>query len=291
LIRTLNRELGGGAGDLPVRFHPGISYRHLLVLPGGWANPEVECTPPHDFVGGKVADLLPQPMSGATDPVGAKLTADRLRELHELSLPILRDHPVNVARRQGGQDEATSIWTWSPGRRPQMKTLEELYGVRSAVISAVDLIMGLGVCAGMDVIKVSGATGLHDTNYEGKATACLDALADHDLVYLHVEASDEASHSCDLPLKIKCIEYLDNRLVQLITDGLTERGIEATIAVLPDHPTPVSTGQHGRSPVPVAIYYPGIEPDECTCYDEKQAALGSLGLMVGDEFIRRVVGR
>ncbi len=291
LIRALDAELGAGQGEQPARFYPGISYRHLLVLSGDWASTEVECIPPHDYVGGQVADLLPRAAAKATDPAGAENTARRLCELHQLSWTILRDHPVNVARRASGKDEATSIWTWSPGRRPQMKTLESLYGVRAAVISAVDLIMGLGVYAGMDVIKVPGATGLHDTNYEGKAKACLDALSDHDFVYVHVEASDEASHSCDLDLKIKCIEYLDQRLVRLISEGLIERGIEATIAILPDHPTPVSTGQHGRSPVPVAIYHPGITADGGTCYDEEQAARGSLGLMKGDEFMQMVIGR
>jgi len=167
--------------------------------------------------------------------------------------------------------------------------MQERFGVRGAVISAVDLIMGLGVYAGLDVIRVPGATGLHDTNYEGKAQACLDALQDHDFVYVHVEASDEASHARDLDLKIKCIEYLDERLVRLILAGLAERGIAATVAVLPDHPTPVETGQHGRDPVPVAILQPGQTPDLTQRYDEVEAARGSLGSMVGEDFIRRVL--
>jgi 2,3-bisphosphoglycerate-independent phosphoglycerate mutase len=171
-----------------------------------------------------------------------------------------------------------------------MPTLEERFGVKGAVISAVDLIMGLGVYAGLDVIRVPGATGLHDTNYEGKAQACLDALEDHDFVYVHVEATDEAGHARDLDLKIRCIEYLDERLVRHILEGLEARGVEAAIAVLPDHPTPVETGQHGRDPVPVAIRWPGETPDDAQGYDEVQALNGSLGLMEGDQFIKRMLG-
>ncbi len=286
LIRALDGELGGGKGPDPVLFFPGVSYRHLLVLRGGWASPAVECAPPHDNVGGRVADLLPRPL----DP-GAASTAQRLVELYRRALPILEDHPVNRARRAAGKDEANAIWTWSPGRRQPLETLKERYGVRGAVISAVDLIMGLGVCLGMDLIRVSGATGLADTNYEGKARACLDALADHDLVYVHVEATDEAGHARDLDLKIKCIEYLDQRLVRLILEGLDARGIEAAIAVLPDHPTPVATGQHGRDPVPVAILRPGETPDAAERFDEEQAKRGSLGMMTGAEFMRRMTQR
>lgn len=283
LIRALDTELGGGQGPYPAHFYPGISYRHLLVLRGGWAVPGVECAPPHDNVGGRVADLLPRPLDQ-----GAALTARRLNELYERALPILANHPVNVARRAAGKDEANAIWTWSPGRRQKLESLSERYGVRGAVISAVDLIMGLGVCVGMDLIRVPGATGLYDTNYEGKAQACLDVLADHDLVYVHVEATDEAGHARDLDLKIRCIEYLDQRLVRLILAGLDERAIEAAIAVLPDHPTPVATGQHGRDPVPVAILRPGETPDSTERYDEEQASRGSLGMMTGMQFMRRM---
>lgn len=310
LIRDLDRELGGGRGERPVQFFPGISYRHLLLLRGGWASPAVACAPPHDHLDDLAEDLLPRPIpagagagsgdsheetlrahpeGAAAEADAAAATAERLRELYYRSLEILRDHPINEARRKKGQDEASCIWTWSPGRRPRMKTLQDLYGVRSAVISAVDLIMGLGVYAGMDVIRVPGATGLHDTNYEGKAQACLDALRDHDLVYVHVEASDEAGHARDLELKIRCIEYLDDRLVRPILEGLEGRSPQWTLAVLPDHPTPVETGQHGRDPVPVAIWRRGDEADATIAFDEEQAKQGALGLMVGDQFMRRVV--
>ena len=283
LIRALDAELGGGQGPHPAHFFPGVSYRHLLVLRGGWASPAVECAPPHDNVGGRVADLLPQALDQ-----GAATTARRLIELYERALPILAGHPVNAARRAAGKDEANAIWTWSPGRRQPLQSLAERYGVRGAVISAVDLIMGLGVCVGMDLVRVPGATGLSDTNYEGKAAAALDALADHDLVYVHVEATDEAGHARDLDLKVRCIEYLDQRLVRLILEGLDTRGIRAAIAVLPDHPTPVATGQHGRDPVPVAILRPGEAPDATERYDEVEAARGALGMMSGLQFMRRM---
>jgi len=286
LVRALDAELGGGQGPAPAHFFPGVSYRHLLVLRGGWASPAVECAPPHDNVGGRVADLLPRALEE-----GAAPTARRLVELYERALPILAAHPVNAARRAAGKDEANAIWTWSPGRRQPLASLRERYGVRGAVISAVDLIMGLGVCVGMDLVRVPGATGLADTNYEGKAAAALDALADHDLVYVHVEATDEAGHARDLDLKIRCVEYLDGRLVRPILEGLGARGVRAAIAVLPDHPTPVATGQHGRDPVPVAILRPGEAPDGTERYDEAAAARGSLGLMTGSQFMQLMTER
>lgn len=288
LIQRLDQELGGGSGPLPVRFHAGVSYRHLLVLPGGWATSAVQCAPPHDNVGVLEEELLPRPLPGLSGAEAelAGRTAQRLVDLHRRAAQILADHPVNAARAAAGLDQANSIWTWSPGRRPTMQTMRERFGVSGAVISAVDLIRGLGVYAGLDVIHVPGATGLHDTNYEGKAQACLDALADHDFVYVHVEATDEAGHARDLDLKIRCIEYLDRRLVRPILEGVEAMGIEATIAVLPDHDTPVQTGQHGRNPVPVAIRRPGQTPDQVQGYDEVQALEGSLGLLEGDEFIR-----
>lgn len=289
LIAALDRELGAGRGDHPARFHPGISYRHLTVLPGGWASPEVECAPPHDRVGGLVEDLLPASAPGAGPE--AQATAARLRELIRQSQPILAGHGVNAARRATGRDTADSVWFWSPGRRPTMPTLQERFGIRGAVISAVDLIMGLGIYAGMEVIRVPGATGLHDTNYEGKAAACLRALDEFDLVYVHVEASDEAAHARDLDLKIRCIEYLDHRLIRLVLDGIRSRSDLVSLAVLPDHPTPVETGDHGREPVPVALLRPGLPPDSCQRYDEGEAARGSLGMMEGDRFMRELLGR
>jgi 2,3-bisphosphoglycerate-independent phosphoglycerate mutase len=203
---------------------------------------------------------------------------------------ILKDHPVNRRRVSEGKDPANAIWPWSAGRRPKMQTIQERFGVRGAVISAVDLIMGLGLYAGMDVIRVEGATGLWDTNYEGKAAACIRALQDHDLVYVHVEATDEAGHAKDLDLKIRCIEMLDDRLVRLVLEGVDRAGIETAVAVLSDHPTPVATGTHAGDPVPVAVRRSGQSPDGTNAYDEEQAKAGGLPFMRGDEFIRIALG-
>jgi 2,3-bisphosphoglycerate-independent phosphoglycerate mutase len=285
IIHTLQSELGSDSGAMPVDFHAGVSYRHLLVLRGADASPKVRCAPPHDHVGGRVADLLP-----AAEEAGAKATEAVLRGLMAKADGILKDHPVNRKRISEGKDPANAIWPWSPGRKPKMETLQERFGVRGAVISAVDLIMGLGRYAGMDVIRVPGATGLWDTNYEGKAAACLQALRDHDLVYVHVEATDEAGHARDLDLKIKCIEMLDERLVRPVLEGVERNGVETSIAVLPDHPTPVSTGIHSGDPVPVAVRFPGRPADQTTAFDEEQAKRGSLPFMRKDDFIRIALG-
>ena len=285
IVRDLDRELGGGRGERPARFHTGVSYRHLLVLPGGWASPEFDCTPPHDFVGGREVDLMPVPRNE-----GARATVERILEIHKGARAILADHPVNVRRRAAGKDPANSMWVWSPGRRPRMETYAQRFGLSGAVISAVDLIRGIGVYAGFERIDVKGATGLADTNYEGKANAALAALERHDFVYVHVEASDEAGHSRDLALKIKCIEMLDERLVRIVLDGIEARGLDVAVAVLPDHPTPVETGAHANDPVPVAILRPGDNADSVQGYDEEQVKKGSLGLLRGDAFIRKVLG-
>ncbi|MBN2104609.1 cofactor-independent phosphoglycerate mutase [bacterium] len=263
------------------RLYPGLSYRHILIMPDG--HPGIICSPPHDHLGEAVEPLLVQ-----ADKPETRETADKLNQLIRESWKLLEDHPINQKRRVKGLLPATSIWPWSPGKKPKMQTLENRFGVRGAAISAVDLIKGLAVYAGMDVISVEGATGLYDTNYEGKADAALDALENHDFVFVHVEAADEAGHEKNLNLKMQCIEKLDQRLVGRILDGIKSRHIEATVAVLPDHPTPVAHGAHTRDPVPVAIWNPKKSADGVTVFDEQSARAGRLGFMEGDEFIRRV---
>ncbi|MEO0073600.1 MAG: cofactor-independent phosphoglycerate mutase [candidate division WOR-3 bacterium] len=280
LITAIDQQLGSNL----VKFYPGVSYRHLCVLRDGSA--ELECAPPHDHVGEPVSELLIRPRNDAAQP-----TADLLNRMIIDSWSILAGHSVNVSRTLSGKDPANSLWFWSPGRKPAMKTYQEMFGITGAVISAVDLIRGLGVYAGFDVINVTGATGLIDTNYEGKADACVSALADHDFVFVHVEASDEASHSRDLQQKILAIEYLDSRLISRVMQQITERGISARIAVLPDHPTPVSSGNHIHGAVPVAIAGYGITPDSVTLFDEESVKAGSLGTLQGDQFIRRLLDR
>jgi 2,3-bisphosphoglycerate-independent phosphoglycerate mutase len=284
IMADIQNALGQATGDMPLKFYPGVSYRHLLVLDESWAVPEVTCAPPHDFVGQDAVSLYPKANSEA-----AAATAKKLVELHRQASEILRNHPVNLKRIADGKDPANSIWTWSPGTRPEMATLRELYNKTGAVISAVDLVQGLGVLAGMEKIVVEGATGLHDTNYEGKAAAALEALEKHDVVYVHVEATDEAGHEKNLDLKIKCIEYLDNRLVRPILEGIEERGIEATVSILPDHPTPVETGAHASDPVPFAIWDPRKKGDDVSVYDEESVKQGALGLLKGEAFFKMAI--
>jgi len=274
LMEAVDRELGVGGA----RFHPGISYRHLLVLKQG--STELEFAPPHDHVGEGVEELMVKPRNDAARP-----TAELLNSMIRRSWKLLPGHGVNVARSLAGRDPANSIWFWSAGRRPEMRTYREMFGLSGAVISAVDLIRGLGVYAGLDVIDVAGATGLIDTNYEGKADACVAALADHDFVYVHVEAADEAGHARDARQKVLAIEYFDARLVARVMRLLTERRIAARVAVLPDHATPVVEGNHAHGPVPVALAGPGIQPDAVAAYDEESVKAGGLGTLRGDEFI------
>ena len=202
LINFLNEKLS----TENIKFYPGVSYRHILVVKDG--NKELDCTPPHDVVDTLFKDVLVK----AKTPEAEK-TAVLLNDLILKSQEILENHPINIKRIAEGKKPANSIWPWSPGYKPSMPTLEDMFGVKkSAVISAVDLIHGIGVYAGMEVIHVEGATGLYDTNYEGKAKAAIDALKTNDFVYLHIEASDEAGHEGDVDLKVKTIEYLDQRV-------------------------------------------------------------------------------
>jgi 2,3-bisphosphoglycerate-independent phosphoglycerate mutase len=281
LIDFLNKKLGNEM----IRFYPGVSYRHLLVIKGG--KKQMNCTPPHDVPGKPFRPCLIKP-----ENEGAVATARLLNYLILRSQALLAGHPVNVKRQEAGKDVANSIWPWSPGYKPQMPTLKELFGIeKSAVISAVDLIQGIGVYAGMDVIKVEGATGLYDTNYEGKARATIEALKDHDLVYLHVEASDEAGHEGDVELKTKTISYLDQRIVKYLVDETEKMDEPVTIAVLPDHPTPCATKIHTRDAVPFIIYRPGETPDDVRFYDEFEVVKGSYGLLQGDEFMKALLGK
>jgi len=275
LIHFLNDRLGNDTFS----FHPGVSYRHLLKMKNG--NKNIYCTPPHDVPEKPFVPLLIKPL------VEESLsTAKALNELILSSQEILRDHPINKKRISAGKDPANSIWPWSPGYRPQMNRLAQMYPINSgAVISAVDLIRGIGVYAGLDIINVEGATGLYDTNYEGKAQAALNALKTRDFVYLHIEASDEAGHEGDIPLKIKTIEYLDQRIMKTIYEETEKMEETVVIAVLPDHPTPCEVRTHTRDAVPFLLYHKGIIPDSVTTYDETAAKNGCFGLLHGKEFI------
>ena len=277
LINYLEQELGN---DI-VHFFPGVSYRHLLKIKGG--NKHLRCTPPHDVPGTPFRNVTVK-----ASTLEAEDTAKLINNLILRSQELLAKHPVNIKRIAEGKDPANSIWPWSPGYRPAMETLQQKYGIgRGAVISAVDLIRGIGVYAGLEPIIVDGATGLYDTNYEGKARAAIEALrGDYDFVFLHVEASDEAGHEGDYELKVKTIEYLDHRICQPIIDATLHMDEPVTIALLPDHPTPCRLRTHSSAPVPFAIFRPGERPDRVPRYDEEVTRYGMYGTMSRDEFIK-----
>ena len=277
LIKSLQNELE----DETIKFYPGVSYRHLLVIKNGKTN--ILCTPPHDVPGTKFNDVLIKSKDNDTK------TANLLNSLILKSQKILSNHPVNIKRIAEKKDPANSIWPWSPGNKPKMKTLKEKYGITGAVISAVDLLYGIGAYAGMKAVKVEGSTGLYDTNYEGKARAAVEALKDVDLVYLHIEASDEAGHEGNEKLKVKTIEYLDERVVKYIVEETAKMDDEVTIAVIPDHPTPCELRTHTHDPVPFIIYNRGVEPDKVTEYNEESTKKGFYGILKGDEFIKALL--
>ncbi len=280
LIQFLNEKLGSEQ----VKFYTGVSYRHLLVIKGG--DKRLDCTPPHDV------PLKPfRPLMIKSEVPEAENTAKLLNDLILKSQELLNDHPINKKRIAEGKDPANSIWPWSPGYRPAMETMQEMYGFKDgAVISAVDLIRGIGVYAGLEVIQVEGATGLYDTNYEGKAKAALNALKSKDFVYLHIEASDEAGHEGDVNLKIKTIEDTDNRVVRIIYEELKNWDEPVAIAILPDHPTPCAIRTHTNTPIPFLIYKPGQKPDLVTTFDEFSVKNGRFEVLKENEFIKLLVG-
>jgi 2,3-bisphosphoglycerate-independent phosphoglycerate mutase len=254
-----------------VEFYPGLDYRHFLILRNFPECNLVEFTPPHDVVGAEISTVLPKAKS--------KEVKEKVAQLNQLILgskKILEQQPVNIARTKAGKNQGNMIWPWSGGKKPSMPTFKEKFGLKAAVISAVDLVKGIGVLAGMQVIVVPGATGNEDTNYEGKADAALQALKENDLVFVHVEAPDEAGHVKDFNLKVKTIEDFDKRLVSRILKGLKE---PCMVAVLPDHPTPIKLGTHSRDPVPFTIMSPNQKPDGVKIFDEESAKKGAYGLV------------
>ena len=252
IIKTLEQELGNDK----VHFYTGIQYRHLLVIDGG--RKELICTPPHDVPGQPFKGLMIKAATPDAEP-----TAQLLNDLILRSQEILAKHPVNLKRIAEGKNIR-----------------------KSSVISAVDLIKGLGHYAGMKVIDVEGATGLFDTNYEGKAQAAIDALKTDDFVYLHVEAPDEAGHEGNYTLKNRTVEDLDSRLIGPIYEEVSKWNEPVAIAVLPDHPTPCAHRTHTSDPIPFLIYAPGIEPDSVNVFDEESCTKGGYGYLEGTEFTK-----
>ena len=296
LIKYLNENLAKPINEREgcerVKFITGIQYRHLLVIKGG--SKHIVCAPPHDHPNEEWRPLLVKAEDNAPIENGrmtAQQTANLINEMILKSQELLAAHPFNQERAKRGERQANSIWPWSGGYRPSMETLMQQYPqVKSGtVISAVDLIRGIGHYAGLKIVEVEGATGLADTNYEGKAQAAIDALESDDFVFVHVEASDEAGHDGDLELKLKTIEYLDRRLIAPIYNKVQTWDEPVCIAVLPDHLTPVEQRIHVGQPVPFLIWYRGIEPDEVQQYDEVSCVSGSYGLLKLNEFMQALM--
>jgi 2,3-bisphosphoglycerate-independent phosphoglycerate mutase len=277
IFQDLQKEFG----NEKVSFHPGVSYRNLLVLHGDEFSSDIDYYKPDSSQGEPVSEL---PLTPLNNSETAKYTVQFLCELQQRVAEFLEAHPLN----RGCENPANRIWPWSPGKRPAFPPFSEKYaGKTAAVISAVDVIFGIAKCASMDVIKVPGATGFVDTNYQGKAQAAIKALENHDFVYLHVEAIDECSHMGDLELKMKAIADFDEKIIAPVMRAL--EGQEVTFAVLPDHPVPIKLRKHTRTPVPVAICGPHIVPDELSCFSEITAPEGGLGFMKEDELIRKIL--
>jgi 2,3-bisphosphoglycerate-independent phosphoglycerate mutase len=254
LVETLQKELG----STEFEFHPGVGYRHLMVWRGG--KDSMKSVPPHDITGKSILDFFPKGEG-----------ADTLTNLMNHAQLALHNHPINKLREKGGKPVANSIWLWGHGKTPSIPTYQEKFGLTGAVISAVDLIKGIGICAGFDVVNVEGATGYIDTNYLGKAQAALEALETHDFVYVHVEAPDEASHSGRMDHKIQAIEDFDKLVVGTVLEGIKKFG-EYAILCTPDHPTPVHLMTHTSEPVPFIIYRGGNNPGNgAASYDEVEA--------------------
>jgi 2,3-bisphosphoglycerate-independent phosphoglycerate mutase len=255
LLASLQERLGPDG----VRFHTGVSYRHLMVWPGGMDG--VETTPPHDIHGKKITQYLPK-----------GLGAEQLLTIMEVSRELFGNHPVNRKRMAEGQLPGNSVWLWGQGKAPKMPTFREKFGLSGSVVAAVDLIKGIGIYAGLDVVNVPGATGYIDTNYRGKAEYALRELETKDFVVIHVEAPDEAGHNGSVADKIKAIERIDGEMLGPILERVRERG-ELRILVMPDHPTPIAIRTHAQEPVPFVFYPapPGLATHRGARYTENDA--------------------
>lgn len=268
LIDAVDRELGEHG-----RFYAGVGYRHLLMMKRG---EKAQCTPPHDVVGQSIEDVLPK-------GEGSEI----LIKLIRASKPVLEAHEINVKRRKEGKNAANLIWPWGQGKAPNMPLFKDLHGVSGSIISAVDLLKGIGKYAGLEIINVPGATGYLDTNFSGKAAYALKSLENHDFVLVHVEAPDEAAHMGNIEAKIKAIEDFDEKVVGGM---LNELSGDYKIMVLPDHLTPISVRTHTKEPVPFAIYSSNESADYVERFDEFASQEGIFGLVKGHELMRLLIG-
>ena len=272
LIEAVDEKLGNDN----IRFNAGVSYRHLMIHKGG--SESLQCTPPHDITGKNFKEYLPKGEG-----------QEYIRGLMEASLDILTDHPVNKKLIALGKNPGNMIWPWGQGKPPNMPTFLEKYGIKGAVISAVDLIKGIGYYAGLDIIEVPGATGFLDTNYLGKAEYALEALNKMDFVWVHVEAPDEAGHAGDIKSKIKAIEDFDSKVVGTILRGIEASNEEYVLLILPDHLTPIAVRTHVHGSVPFAVCGTRIKRDDVISFNEIAAASGSIHFDEGHKLMSYIV--
>ena len=259
-------------------FYTGVSYRHCIL----WKDSDdtYEFSRPHDIIGRTIADYLPKEENGG----------EEFYRLMKESFAILNHHPVNEARRARGLKPANSVWLWSPGKKPCLPNFSEKWGIRGAVISAVDLIKGIGLCAGMQSIDVEGATGNVHTNYDGKAQAAIQAFESGvDLVYVHVEGPDECGHRAEIENKVLSIELIDQKILAPVYEYLKSTGEDFKIMVLPDHPTPIRIRTHSRAPVPFFIYDSTIEENGVASFSEKTAAEQDICIPAGHTLLERLI--
>lgn len=257
--RTIIADLAGALGGDGIEFFSGVSYRHLMVWRNG--KEKMQTTPPHDITDQKISGFMP-----------AGDGADRLLKLMEASQAVLADHPVNQTRRTQGQRSATSIWLWGQGRAPALPPLTKRFGIKGGVISAVDIIHGLGVYAGLQRIVVPGITGFLDTNYRGKGEYGVKSLENNDFVFIHVEATDEAGHMGDVEKKIQALEDFDEKVVGTVLKGMAHRR-DWRVLLMPDHPTAIALKTHVSDPVPFVLYSPQEPRNNGTVgYNERDAA-------------------
>ncbi len=279
IMSDLSAALGGGG----VEFYPGTSYRNLMVIRRG-LRPSLDFSakPPHDIVGSPVKDNMPRSRAAS-----AAVTAGLLRQLIRRSWAVLAEHPVNLGRMRDGMKPANSIWLWGAGRRPRMPSFSGKFGVRGSLVSAVDLLKGLGKVIGMDVLSVDGATGYLDTNYEGKAESALRSLESCDLTYVHLESTDEAGHEGSLEHKIKAIEDIDRKIVGRILDGLEG---DYRVLLMPDHPTPIEVRTHTSEPVPYVLLDSRLDAAGAEAYTERSIKSKSVRTVEAHTLMRRLVG-
>jgi 2,3-bisphosphoglycerate-independent phosphoglycerate mutase len=288
IISDLNQEMG----TEEIRFYTGVSYRHLMILKNGagkFSNIErLELIPPHDILDKEISPFLPKvgrPVKSQSFREGGE---EQILALMRRSQHLLKNHPVNIAREGKRLKPANSIWLWGQGRSPKMTTLKERFGIEGYVISAVHLLKGIGTYAGLEVLEVPGATGYFDTNYDGKAQYALKGLKNKNLVYVHIEAPDEAGHMGDLRLKVEAIEAFDEKIVGSILKGMKDFR-RYRVMVLPDHPTPLSLRTHTADPVPFVIYSSeeGVKHGQVKSFDEDSARQSGIFIERGFELIER----